>query len=240
MEAALAKGFGDWKGAASAKPAPLSEKLPESAIYFVDYPGASQSALGVARRSDGERSPDYYSALVFSRAFGEAFTSRLNLNLREDKGYTYGARSTFTRWQDVGYFGLYASVKAETTRPSIDEMIKELSGVCGPRPIADQERKKAVEGLLLGLPGRFERISDVAAQIANLPIYEREPDWFAKWPSRVSAVDVAQANQVAKKYCDPKDFVVVVAGDRKSVEPTLEGLERPLVAYDPQGKKLGK
>ena len=237
---ALGAAFGDWKGNAAVKPAAVEEKAPTHGIYFVDYPGASQSALAVARRSEGEKSQDYFPAMVFSRAFGEAFTSRLNLNLREDKGYTYGARSSFERWQEVGYFGLRASVKAETTRPSVDEMVKELAGVCGPRPITEKERNEAVEGLLLGLPGQFERVTGVAAQLASLPLYDRPVDWFKTWPDKVQGVGVAAANAVAKKHCDAKDFVVVVAGDKKSVLPSLESLGLPISTYDAQGHKLGK
>lgn len=237
---ALDRSFGDWTKQATAKHAAVRKEEPERALRLVDYPGASQSALGVARRAEGERSDEYFPALIFNRAFGEAFTSRLNLNLREDKGYTYGARSSFVRWEEVGYFGLFASVKAETTRASIDEMLAELGAVCGARPITDAERKQAVDGLLLGLPGRFERITDVAARFVELPLYDRPVDWFAKWPARVQAVGAAEANAIAKKYCDPKQFVIVVAGDKKSVLPTLEGLEIPIQTWDAQGRKLGK
>jgi len=240
VKVALEAAFGDWKGKPTAKPAALSDKPPERAIHFVDYPGASQSALAVARRSEGQHSPEYFPALVMNRAFGEAFTSRLNLNLREDKGYTYGARSSFGRWDQAGYFGLFANVKAETTRASIDEMHKELALLCGARPLLDKERKEAVEGLLLGLPGRFERITDVAAQFVSLPLYERPLDWFSKWPERVQAVGLDHANAIGKKYCDKTEFVIVIAGDKKSVAPTLEGLELPIASFDAQGRKLAK
>jgi zinc protease len=240
LRSALEAAFGDWQGVASAKPASAGSAQPERAIYFVDYPDASQSAVAVGRRAEGEHSPDYFPALVFNRAFGEAFTSRLNLNLREDKGYTYGARSSFVRWDPIGYFVLAASVKAETTRPSIDEMLGELREACGARPLAEKERKQAVDGLLLGLPGRFERITDVAAQFVPLPLYGRDPEWLAKWPERVQGIDLDGANALAKKYCDPGEFVIVVAGDKKSVAPTLQGLELPVHYYDAQGRKLGK
>lgn len=237
---ALDAAFGGWKGQSTVKPAALADKPAPPAIHLIDYPGASQSALAVVRRAEGEGTPEYFPAMVMNRAFGEAFTSRLNLNLREDKGYTYGARSVFDRWARIGYYGHFANVKAETTRASIDEIHKELSSVCGTRPLTDKERKEAVEGLLLGFPGRFERITDVAAQFVSLPLYARPTDWFGKWPERVQAVSIGQANQLAQKYCDPKSYVIVIAGDKKSVAPTLEGLELAVSSWDAQGRKLAK
>jgi zinc protease len=239
IEQALRASFGDWKGNTVAAPAAVSDLEPERGLYFVDYPGTTQSALSVARRAEGQRSEEYFPAMVFSRAFGEAFSSRLNLNLREDKGYTYGARASFTRWDRAGYFGLHAGVKAETTRPSVDEMLKELREVCSTRPLSAKERREAIEGLQLGLPGRFESGANVAGQLVALPLHDRAPDWFARWPDRVSAVTLDAANQLGKKYCDPTRFVIVVAGDWKSVGPTLEGLGLPAIAHDAQGRRLG-
>ncbi len=207
-------------------------------IYFVDFPGTTQSALSLARRAAPENAPEHFPAMIFARAFGEAFTSRLNLNLREDKGYTYGARASFNRWKDAGYFALGASVKLETTRASIDESLKELREVCSTRPLTAKERDEAQGGLLLGFPARFESGEQVAKQLADLPLYGRPDDWLERWPSRVKAVTLVQANQVAKSYCDPNEFVIVIAGDGAVVEPTLEGLELPVTYYDAQGNKL--
>jgi zinc protease len=238
--AALEKAFGDWKGKATAKMAPVEVAKPDKAVALIDFPGSTQSAIALARRSPGELAADYFPAMVMSRVFGGAFTSRLNLNLREDKGYTYGAGSSFHRWKDTGYFGLAANVKRETTRASIDESVKELQAICGPRPITSKERDEAVGGLLLGFPGRFERGENVAAQLASLPLYSRPDDWLEKWPDQVKAVSTDQANAAGKSYCNPDDFIVVVAGDRKVVEPTLSGLGGKLLFFDAQGAQLDK
>jgi len=236
----LEAAFGDWKGAPNAKPAPVVKERSRRGIFFIDFPGATQSALALARHAPGESASDYFPAMAMSRVLGEAFTSRLNMNLREDKGYTYGARSSFRRWKDAGYFGLAASVKRETTRASIDETIKELADVCTKRPIDEKERAEAVGGLLLGFPGRFERGGDVAGQLASLPLYGRADDWLEKWPDRVKAITLAEANAVAKEYCNADDYVIVVAGDRKVVEPSFAGLDRKLFVFDAQGNPLKK
>src|SRR5690606_16913329 len=162
----LDRSFGDWQGKANVTPRPIAEQPAEKGLYIVDFPGAAQSVLSVVRRAEGANSANYFPALVYNRSFGEAFTSRLNLNLREDKGYTYGARSTFQRYKEIGYFELAASVKTDTTRASIDEMLKELSVACSSKPLTQQERDESVSGLLLGYPGRFERISSVGGAFA--------------------------------------------------------------------------
>jgi zinc protease len=234
---ALEERFGGWSGKPTAKAAAVSEGQPEKAVFFVDFPGATQTALTVARRAPGEGTPEYFPAMVMSRVLGEAFTSRLNLNLREAKGYTYGARSGFQRYASAGFFALSASVKRETTRASIDETFRELQDLCASRPVSETERDEAVSGLLLGFPGRFERGGDVAAQLASIPLHRRSDDWLEQWPGRVKAVGVADANAVAKGYCNPDDYVVVLAGDRKLVEPTLAGLERKVRFFDAQGKR---
>lgn len=238
VKKALEEAFGNWTGKATATTAAVSSQKPKPGIYFVDYPGATQSALSIARRAGNVTSPEYFPAMLFARAFGEAFTSRLNLNLREDKGYTYGARAGYSRWKEVGFFSLGASVKMETTRPSIDESLKELREVCSTRPITDKELSEGHGGLLLGFPARFETGDQVAAQLADIPLYGRGDDWLEKWQDRVKAVTLAQANEMAKAYCDPKEFVVVIAGDAAIVEPTLEGLNLEITYFDAQGTKL--
>jgi len=240
VKRALEASFGDWKGTAKAKSPALASSKPEKAVFFVDFPGATQTAMTLARRAPAEGTPEYFSALVMSRVFGEAFTSRLNLNLREAKGYTYGASSSFRRFKEAGLFALSASVKREATRASIDESLKELGDLCASRPIAAKERDEAVGGLLLGFPGRFERGGDVAGQLANIPLYARPDDWLEKWSDRVKAVSVEQANELAKGYCNADEYVVVLAGDRKVVAPTLEGLGRKVLFFDAQGNRAKK
>lgn len=238
----LERAFGDWKGKGkgNANPArrPLAEPSEEQGLYIVDFPDSAQSVLSVVRRAEGAKTENYFPAMVFNRSFGEAFTSRLNLNLREDKGYTYGARSSFQRFRDVGYFSLSAAVKSETTRASIDEMFKELNQVCGAKPITAQERDESVSGLLLGYPSRFERIASVGGSFASLAIFDRPVDWYHQWPGEVEGVTLEKANEIAKAYCDPSKFAIVLAGDRSKLEPTFTSLGRKVIGYDAQGHRL--
>ena len=234
----LERAFGKWTGKSSTTSKELSEQPNEKGLYIVDFPGAAQSVLSLVRRAEGANTENYFPALVFNRSFGESFMSRLNLNLREDKGYTYGARSGFNRFKQVGYFALSASVKSETTRASIDEMLKEISLICSAKPVTEQERNEAVSGLLLGYPGQFERVSSVGGSFATLAIFDRPVDWYQKWPSNVEGVSLQAANDIAREYCDPNKFDVVMAGDRGQLESTFSSLGRSIVGYKPNGTRI--
>lgn len=231
----LEKAFGDWRGKAQVEAKPVAPPSAGRPVYVVHYPGAAQSALTVAKRAEGARADDYFAALVANRPLGEAFTSRINMNLREDKGYTYGARSEFRRYREAGYFGVSTSVRTDVTRESLDEIFAELGGVCGDRPLTEAERKEAISGLLLGYPATFERIEHVAMRFASVPIYGRPADFWQTWPDRVEAVSAEEANRVATKLCQPGDYTVVIAGDRDAIQTELEGLGREIVELDRSG-----
>lgn len=238
LEAALKKHLGDWQGEPTARKAtPVAEPVVRG-VYFIDFPGSTQSSVVVARRTAGTKQAEYFPARMFNWALGGAFTSRLNLNLREEKGYTYGARSTFYRWQDAGVYALMAQVKAETTRASLDEMFKELRGMAGERPLTQQELDEAKGGTLLGFPGRFEHISGVASQYASLKLDGYPADWLTKYPDNIEAVTLEQANAAARGAAAPDTFLVVIAGDRAKLEPTLAELGLPVFVYDAQGNAL--
>jgi zinc protease len=236
VERELERAFGDWGGKAAVESRPLRPEPSAPAIYFVDYPGAAQSSLGVARRAPGVDADDYFPAAIFNRGFGESFVSRVNMNLREDKGYTYGSFSTFVRYRRAGLMGIFAEVKSDKTRASIDEIFGELSAVCGARPVTPAERDDAVNGLLLGYPARFESIGLLARALSDIIREERPLDWFEQWPRRVESVTTEAANGAAHRYCDAKAFSLAIAGDRKVVAPTLDSLGLKVVYLDAQGE----
>src|SRR6185295_7163997 len=114
--------FGDWTGKSSTQARALLPTPATGKLYLVNYAGAAQSAIGVVRRVPGADAEDLFASSVFSRSFGEAFTSRVNLNLREDKGYTYGAGSVFYRFRKAGMFAVSSDVRTDVTRQSLDEV----------------------------------------------------------------------------------------------------------------------
>jgi zinc protease len=234
----LKRAFGDWAGQARVEARPLAAPPGVGKLYLTNYTGAAQSVIGLVRRAPGADASDLFPATVFNRSFGEAFTSRVNLNLREDKGYTYGAVSMFQRFRNAGFFGVFSDVRSDVTRASLDEVLRELSDVCSARPLVVQERDDSVGGLLLGNPSTFESIDLLGARFSQLAIYARPLDWFELWPSRVAAVTLEQANQAAQAYCQRSDYAMVVAGDAAKVGPTLDGIGFELVQLDPRGELL--
>jgi zinc protease len=238
VERELERSFGDWSGKAAVESRPVSPEPSTPAIYFVDYPGAAQSSLGVARRAPGTDADDYFPAAIFNRGFGESFVSRVNMNLREDKGYTYGSFSTFVRFRRAGLLGIFAEVKTDKTRASIDEIFSELGAVCGARPVTAAERDDSVNGLLLGYPARFESTGLLARALSDIIREARPLDWFEQWPKRVEGVTTEAANASAQRYCNAKSFSLAIGGDRASVAPTLEGLGLKVVYLDPQGEPV--
>jgi len=234
----LKRGFGDWAGQPTVAPRALAPAAGAGKLYFVNYPGAAQSVVGLVRRAPGADAEDLFPSTIFNRSFGEAFTSRVNLNLRESKGYTYGAVSLFQRFRQVGFFGIFSDVRSDVTRQSLDEILHELSDICGAKPLSVQERDDSVGGLLLGYPATFESIELLGSRFAQIPIYNRPLDWFERWPSRVAAVSLDQANQAARSYCQRSEYAMVVAGDAAKVVPTLDGIGFDLVKVDPRGQPL--
>ncbi len=234
-QAGIERAFEGWSGAPRATTRALEPKGGAGGVHLVNYPDATQSAIAVAVRGPSHGGDAYFAEETFNWTLGGAFTSRLNMNLREDKGYTYGARSTFNRWKQSGFYWLSAKVKSETTRASIDEMLKEIEEVCAARPISEKEQREAVQGMLLGLPGDFEGVSDTAMQLSAAKLAGRGAGWFGEWITGVEQVKLEQTRAAASRYCDPKQYIIVVAGDQSSVEPTLSGLGE-LKRYDVLGQ----
>jgi zinc protease len=240
VKAALEKAFGDWTGKASTKNRAVAAAPTKPPIYVIHYAGAAQSALSVAQRAGNALDPDYFQDLVYNWQIGDAFTSRINLNLREAKGYTYGAGSDFRRYREAGYFNIATSVRTDATRPSIDEIFREVGEVCQKRPLTETERNDAVNGLLLGYPAQFERIDGVALRFATVPIYARPIDFWQTWPTKVAAVTTANVNVAGRKRCDPNEYAIVIAGDKDAIQSSLSGLGREVVELDRQGHPVAK
>jgi zinc protease len=209
---------------------PPRGSLPESppgrpvTVYLVDKPGAAQSVLAVGQVGQPRSTPDYFPLTVMNEILGGQFSSRINLNLREDKGYSYGASSHFAFRLGPGPFQAGGSVQTDVTRAALVELIKELTDITGARPINDAELEFAKEQIIRGFPSRFETTSDVAGTLAELVLYHLPDDYFANYTARAGAVTGAEVNRVARKYLDPGHFTILVVGDRARVEPALKTL----------------
>lgn len=240
VAAGIDQAFAGWTGQRSKQKPEMDTPAPAGTAFIVDFPGAAQSALSVATRAGDARDPKFFDELVMNQKFGGSFTGRVNMNLREDKGYTYGAFAFYRRYDHAGYFTVTSNVITEKTAQSVKEIFSELEALCQDRPLSQLEVDEAKEGLLLGYPMEFSRVDSLGMKLASLPIYGRSADFWTTWPSRVRAVTLAQARQAATPYCDPNQYRVVIAGDRAKIQEDLQGLGLAIVVLDREGHVAGE
>jgi zinc protease len=176
-------------------------------------------------------SPDYHALAVMNSVFGGQFMSRLNMNLREQKGYTYGARTMFDwRIRQRGPFLAMASVQTAVTAPALVEFLKEFDGMLGGRPVGGEELEFSKAFLTRGYPAGFETPSQVASHLETLVEHGLPDDYFNTYIPKISAVTPADVLRVAKKYLDREHLTIVIVGDRAKIESDLQKL--------PEGKDL--
>jgi zinc protease len=232
----LEKAFGEWKaGKASAPPVGTAEST-QARLILVDRPGAPQSTLmcfspGVARST-----PDYAAIEVMNTELGGLFSSRINMNLREQHGYTYGAGSFFSYHRAAGMFGSYAGVRTDVTAPATSELFKELRRMRD-TPMNVDEMSLAKDSNTRSLPGRFERGTEAAASFAELFTYNLPLDYYSKLPETFNAVTAEQAQGAAQKYIVPEKMIVLAVGDRGKIEEEMKKLNLGKIEIrDTEGK----
>lgn len=226
----LEAAFGSWKAKpgtpATAKTGPKAPpKLgTDKRIVLVDKPGA-QSQIQLARPGVPFAVKDRDAIVVTNAIVGGMFSSRVNLNLRERHGYTYGARSYFAMRHGAGPFQVLAPVVADKTIPAIKEVIAELDGIRQGGPTED-ELALAKESILLAMPGRFETVADVASALSDLLTYDLPLDYFEKRPARIEAITAEDVKRVAQDLLSSDAMTVIVVGDKAKLAPELETLGR--------------
>jgi predicted Zn-dependent peptidase len=230
--------FGKWERGTVAAPATKSATAAGSTtIYIVDKPGAPQSSFRIGGIGVARSTADYYPLLVANTALGGSFTSRLNQNLRETKGYTYGAGSNFTMRREAGPFVARAEVVREKTDSALIEFMKEIRNIRSPMP-AD-ELAKTKRYLQLGYAERFETPGDVAAQVAGLVPYGLPLSTLGNFHAGVGAITTADVQRVATRYLDPSKLAIVIAGDRAAIEKPLKELKiAPVEIRDMRGRRV--
>jgi zinc protease len=155
---------------------------------------------------------------------GGQFSSRINMNLREEKGYSYGAQSSFSFLRGAGPFEAGATVHTAVTKESIVELFKELTDITSRRPVTDGELAFAKERIIQGFPHRFETTFGVAGQLAVLVEDELPDDEFVRYQARIEAVTKADVDRVARQYITPEKSAFLVVGDRSVIEKPLKTL----------------
>jgi zinc protease len=216
--------FGSWASTVVATPSPAAPAAPERKIFLVDKPGSPQTALITFGVGLQRNSPDYPAAMVMNAMLGGLFSSRINMNLRETHGYTYGAFSSFNFYRGTGPFIAGALVRSDVTAPAAEQLFLELDGIHS-KPLTDAELRLAKDLIVRSLPGDFESAADVNRNLSNLWLFGLPIDYYAKLPAQAEAVSSADAQRAAAKYVQPEHLLVVAVGDKAKIESGLRDLK---------------
>ncbi|MEO8635767.1 MAG: pitrilysin family protein [Gemmatimonadales bacterium] len=237
--AEIGKRFGRWipDRMARLKPpiVPIAQSPNRRMVYLVDKPGAAQSVIMIGAPGVARANPDYAAIEVMNTILGGSFSSRLNQNLRETRGYTYGAGTSFA-WRPLpGPFLAGSSVRTDVTDSSLVEFFKELNAIRD-APVSDVELTRARNYITLALPGQFETTRQMAGQIGELLDFGLPTTWYTGYLRQVRAVTAADVQRVARRYIDPQRMRVVVVGDIEKIRPGIEALGLgPISVRGPDG-----
>ena len=207
---------------------PPAPTKPTARIYFVDVPNAAQSQVAMLAPGPKRTDKAYFANSMMVSVFGGGFTSRVNMNLREDKGYSYGARGSFNYNRDFGTFVAAASVRTDASYQSLLELQKEFVALAsGKAPVTTEELQREKNGLTLALPARFATGGSALAQYRGLQYFGLPMNYYNSFVGNVNAVTAAQVSDAAKKQLRSKDTVYLVIGDGNA----------KVIVHDAAGKK---
>jgi predicted Zn-dependent peptidase len=215
--------FAGWKSTVT-PPAPPRAPTPptHSKLVLVDRPGATQSALMVGRLGLAWSTPDFAVASLLEMVLGGSFTSRLNQNLRERHGFTYGVHNNFRMLRATGPFEISAAVRTDATAPSVAEMFTELGAMHRPLPVSEINKGRAL--VTQRVVEEFGQGSQVASLLGDLVLGDRSLDTPARLEGDLARLDAANVTRVADRLFPAEGWIVVVVGDRKVIEPKLRAL----------------
>jgi zinc protease len=238
----LDRALAPWKAGGS-KPSfdyPTPPPPKSTTIYLVDKPGAAQSTFAIGEVGPARNTPDYYALRVLNSFFGEQFQSRLNANIREQKGYSYGVSSRFAYGRGPGAFRAGGEIVTAKSDSALIEFMKELNGIRGGRPITDDEMQSAKNALIQSLPSRFASVGGVSNSVSEIYAQDLPEDYYQSFVNRVNAVTKDDVLRVAQKYIDPQHLAIVIVGDKAKIEGPLAATKiAPLVYLDVNGDPIG-
>jgi zinc protease len=241
LKSKLESAFSGWKsGDVSLKSLPPAKQLDKTGIYLVDRPNSAQSVVSIGQIGIDRMNPDYFPVVVMNSILGGAITSRISMNLREDKGYTYGANSGLQYRRGPGPFRAGGDIQTAVTKEAIIEFMKELNGIRGEIPITAKELDYNKQSLIRRFPSAFETVGGISGQLSNIVVYGLPDSYFNDYLSKVNAVTLDDVNRVAKQYLDPSKMAIVIVGDRKVIEPGLKELGFGITILDADGNPIGE
>ncbi len=206
-----------------------SVELPEisdrgrTAIYLVNRAEAVQSQIRIGHRGVERTHKDYFPLVVMNQILGGQFTSRINLNLREDKGFTYGASSLWDMRKFGGHFVTNGGFQGEYTDRSVEEILKEIRSIKD-EGVSGEELDAAKDGLIRSLPRQFETPSQIATQLSSAALYNLPENYFDTYVDNIQRISVEEVKGVANEYLHPDKAAIVVVGDARKIKSPLEKL----------------
>jgi zinc protease len=216
--------FGDWQGAAAPEPEfDVAPRVRETTVFIVDRPGSVQSEIRLGHVGVDRYHEDYYPLLVMNTILGGAFTSRLNMSLRERHGFTYGARSGFALRRRPGPFTVDVAVATDVTARAIEEALKEINTLRDDGP-TDLELENARDYLRGVLPLRLQTTAALAGRVAEIVVFDLSTDYFQHYRDRIGAVTRDDVHRVAREAVRPDAMAVVVVGDASEIDEPLRAL----------------
>jgi len=234
--------FGDWQAPAAPRASKNVADVARAAktrVFLMDKPGAEQSMILAAEVAPSSKAPNYIEIGTMNSAFGGTFTSRLNMNLREDKHWAYGAGSFLGSAFGPRLFTLYAPVQTDKTKESVQEMVKELHDVVDKRPITAEEIAKVKANDVRKLPGRYETAGAVLGALTDIVLYGRPDDYVQTLKQRVEGQSDDAVRAAAREVIHPEGFTWVIVGDLGKIEAGIRALNLGEVqVIDAEGKVL--
>ena len=225
-EALAERSLGDWDVEAFGEATLEPVSPPSRVTYFVDRPGAPQSELRLAKLAPPRNTDDYHILEVLNNILGGGFSGRLNLNLREDKGYTYGAFSSIRFGSMQSILVGSAPVESSVTKDAIEQLLHEFDTLSKwTRPVTDEELAHAQDSLVRGFAQRFETMSQVAGEIAELEGYGLSTDELESYTEQIESVTKDQLEAAAAKYLNTDEAILLVVGDGEKVADGLRAVE---------------
>jgi zinc protease len=217
------KYFGAWSGNTTSSQALVTPSPPAKSVALVDKPGAPQTALLLSSLGASRNTPDYVPLEVMNTALGGLFSSRINMNLREEHGYTYGAQSFFQYRRGVGPFFAGGAIRTDATAPATQELFKEVTRI-REEELKPEELQKAKDSFSKTLVGLFETTRETASTIGQQFVFGLPVEYYRDLPAQIDKVTGTDALRVAKQYLHPEATIVVGVGDRAKIEPALKQL----------------
>ncbi len=226
-----AAAFADWSGAPAEPLLPAATPRTAARLAIVPRPKAPQSELRIGQVAAERKTPDYHALALANAVLGGQFVSRINLNLREDKGFTYGARTSFEFRRRPGPFVLQVSVQTSATIQAIQESIGEIAAIRGPRPITDEELAFGIAALTRGYARNFETADQISRAAMQLALYDLPDDYYARFVPRVEALTRDDVTRAMARHVAPDRLTTLIVGDLDAFGSDLRrlGLGEPLV-----------